>query len=338
VVVLANPDSDFLSIGVHQDVSREIDVYAAASQETPIYRRETGGPALFLSANDLMVHFVVPRGRPEARGNATGLYQRFAEPLVRTWQGCGLPVEHGAWGGIRLERYRVGVVHAGIVGNAVVVGGSLVPDFDADTIAQQASLPSYEMRERMRDQVRELLSRAAGRPSGRAAVKDALLSHMADALSWTARDSELRDDELAAIDWRETQMLDREHRFMGGRRMANAELHARGGLRLVDVVHRGSGGLVRLRFLERDGAIADIEITGELTCLPADGLEKLATRLVGLRRDAPDLGARIQLQVGLLGLELPGVTAGNLAATLRPPPVLPPPDPFEMAFRGGPLR
>ncbi len=334
VVVLADPDAAFVSAGAHQDVMREIDVQSCVNTNTPIIRRGIGGPAAVLSANDTLIHFVLPRLRPEARTSASGLYARFAEPLIRTWHTYGLPAEHGAWGGISLGRYRVGAVQAGVVGNTVIVGGNLLRTFDADILAQRASLPSDEVRDQVRDTIREGVTRA-NRSLDRAVVREVLLDHVTGALGWTLEKSSLRDDELAAVELRENQMGDHQHVFSGGRRMARAELRALRGLALVDLVHRGAGGLVRLRMLERAGVIEDIEITGDLTCLPVDGLEKLAPRLVGLRRDAPDLAVRIHSQIGLLGIELSGVTAADLATALRP--VVRPvgPDPLDLLFGNG---
>ncbi|MCW5745707.1 MAG: lipoate--protein ligase family protein [Alphaproteobacteria bacterium] len=332
VVVLADPDSSFVSAGAYQDVAREIDLQSCVNTNTPVIRRATGGPAVMLTANDTMIHFVLPRGRTEAAGSAGGLYARFAEPLIRTWRAFGLPVEHGAWGGISLDRYRIGGVQAGVIGAVAVVGGSILQNVDADTIVQRASLPSDEVRDQLRQTIRERLSRATNRPPDRDSVRESLLGHVSGTLGWTLRPAALRDDEVAAIDQRAAQMADTSHVYSGGRRMALAELRAGRGLALVDLVHRGSGGMVRLRLLERAGVIEDIEITGELTSMPHDGLGKLEPRLVGLRRDAPDLATRIQVEMGLLGVELPGVTATELASALRPIVRPPGPDPLDLLF------
>jgi lipoate-protein ligase A len=329
-VVLAGPESGFVSVGACQDVMREIDVQACISLKVPLIRRETGGPALWLSADDLLVHVVLPRSRPEARSGVSGLYARFAEPFVATWNAFGLQAERGAWGGIMLDRYRVGGIQAGLVRDVVIVGGSLLVTFDADLLARRASLPSEQLREQIHETVREAVSRAQ-RPPTRQGVREVMLDRMASALDWTLEPSPLRDDELAAISRRELQMADEEHIFQGGRRMARAELRATGGVTMADLTYRGAGGQIRLRLLERSGAIAEIEITGDLTCLPSDGLERLAPRLVGLRRDAPDLAARIHGQMGLLGVELAGITAAELAIALRPPP--PAPDPMAQLLR-----
>jgi lipoate-protein ligase A len=318
VIVMADPEAPFVSAGLHQDVGREIDVSACLQTNTPIIRRDIGGPMMELSAGDMMVHVVLPRNRPEAAGAAAGLYFRFAEPVIRTWRSFGLPVEHAAWGGIQLDRRRISQLNAGVIGRAAVVGGSIVRRFDPDIIATRARLPSDQLREQMRDAIRGHLARAADRPPDRAAIKEVLLGHLNDVLGWRLEGSSLRDDELAAVAWRDTQMDQSTHLFAGGRRMAGANLRAVGGLAFVDIVQHGAAGRVQLRLLERAGVIEELQITGELTALPGDGLEKLAPRLIGLRRDAPDLATRIHMQIGLLGVELPGVTAGDLATALRP--------------------
>lgn len=331
VLLLADPDSSFISVGAYQDVMREIDVQSCVNTGTPIIRRETGGPAVVLSDKDTLVHFVLQRHRPEAATGAGGLLARFAEPLLRTWQSFGLPAEHGAWGGLSLERYRVSGVQVGTIGNAVVAGGSLMQPFDADTIAQRASVPSDETRTHLREAVQARLDRA-NRPPDRAAVREALVGHAATALGWTLRESSLSDDELAAIERREAQMAEASHVYSGGKRMALAELRAGRGVNLVDLVYRCSAGLVRLRLLERSGAIEDIGITGELMAVPSDALEKLMPRLIGLHRNAPDLATRIHLEMGMLGLDMPGVTAVDLATALRPIVPRVGPDPLDLLF------
>ncbi|HJQ56901.1 MAG TPA: hypothetical protein VJ890_08335 [Vineibacter sp.] len=318
VLAIADPTAPFVSAGVHQDVAREIDLKACLQSNTPIIRRETGGGAVVLSAGAMMVHVVLPRAHDEAATTAAGLYGRFGEPILRTWRSFGLPAEPGAWGGVLLDRYHVARLHVGLIGHAMVISGSLVRHFDPDTIAQRASLPSDHLRGQMRDAIRGYLTRSTNRLADRTSIKASLLGHMEDVLGWRLEEASLRDEEQAAIARRETQMADSMHVFSGGQRLARAELRAIGGLALVDLVRYGAAGMVRLRLLERAGVIEDLQITGELTVLPTDGLERLAPRLIGLRRDAPDLATRIQAQIALLGIELPGVTAAELATALRP--------------------
>jgi lipoate-protein ligase A len=331
VLLLADPQSSFISAGLYQDVMREIDVQSCVNTGTPIIRREIGGPAAVVSDKDTLVHFVLQRHRPEAAFSAAGLLARFAEPLRRTWDSFGLPAEHSAWGGLSLERYRVSGVQVGTAGNSVIVGGVLMHEFDAEVIAQRASVPSDETRTQLRDLVRERLERA-NRPPDRAAVREALIGHVGEALGWTLQESSLSDDEQAAIERREEQMAQASHVYCGGRRMAQAELRTGRGLNLVDLVHRGSAGLVRLRLLERAGVIEDIDITGEFMAVPSDAVEKLMPRLVGLDRNAPDLATRIHAAMGMLGLQLTGVTAVDLATALRPVVPRVGPDPLDLLF------
>ncbi len=316
VVVLADPETPFISIGAHQDVSREIDLRFCRHNDLPVLRRATGGPALWLAPNNMMVHIIVPRARPESSGPVGPLYVRFVEPLLRTWQAFGIPVTRAIWGGVELARYRIGGLQIGFVGTTLMVGASLVTDFDPDTIARQAGLPSDVIRGRIGDVIREQLSQAGQAPD-RAAVKDALLAHLGSLLGWTLQESTLRDDERAAVARREAQMVQIRHLHAAGQRLANADQRARDGLTVVNCAHRGTGGLAHLRLLERAGVIEEIEITGELLPLSSDGLDKLAARLVGLRRDAPDLALRIQNALNLAGLELPGLTATEIAMVLR---------------------
>ncbi len=49
-------------------------------------------------------------------------------------------------------------------------------------------------------------------------------------------------------------------------------------------MHKARGGLIRVHLLARDGKIAELMLSGDFTCLPPDGIDRLAE--TAARREA----------------------------------------------------
>ena len=88
------------------------------------------------------------------------------------------------------------------------------------------------------------------------------------------------------------------------------------GVHLTEGCHKAPGGLLRARMLERDGVIVDLELCGDVDCLPAATLMDLARRLCGARLDDPRLGERVASLMQRLGVAAPGMSAGDVAAAI----------------------
>jgi lipoate---protein ligase len=88
------------------------------------------------------------------------------------------------------------------------------------------------------------------------------------------------------------------------------------GVHLTEGRHKAPGGLLRARMLETDGAIAELELSGDVDCRPAGALAALTRQLRGARLDDPRLAERIASLMARLGVEAPGMSAGDVAAVI----------------------
>lgn len=88
------------------------------------------------------------------------------------------------------------------------------------------------------------------------------------------------------------------------------------GVHLTGGCHKARGGLVRAQLLERQGAIDDLELSGDFDCRPTHGLAALAARLRGVLLDGSELGEAVTRGMTELGIETAGVTAEDVAATI----------------------
>lgn len=119
-----------------------------------------------------------------------------------------------------------------------------------------------------------------------------------------------------AIERRAVSLLDPDWTCKRGRRAIAEGVKLMAGAALVEIDWKAPGGLLRLQALARDGVLVDLDLAGDFTCLPIDGPARLAAAMCGLRLDSPDLPTQIDNHIAALGLDMPGVGGGDLAAAL----------------------
>jgi lipoate-protein ligase A len=126
----------------------------------------------------------------------------------------------------------------------------------------------------------------------------------------------VRSDEAVAIAAEERHLVDPQWLGRVGRKLVPEGVKLAAGVHLTEGCHKAPGGLVRARLLECDGAIVDLELSGDVDCQPDEGLPALARRLRGARLDDPRLGERIASLMRRLGVAAPGMSAGDVAAAI----------------------
>lgn len=318
VLTLCTPDAPYISVGANQDVAREIDQDYCRSRGLSILRREVGGGAVLLDPDQLYFHFVFPRRLAPER--AERLFPRFIEPVLRTYADLGIAADYRPLNDVQVDGRKLGASAAAEIGEAVVVAGSFLFDFDRETMAASLKVPSEAFRNVLRqslaDHMTTMRQLLAERPS-RGWVKSLFSGHVATTLAVEPVEDAPSAGETAAIDAATARHGDPAWIHRAGRKMVEGGVKIAEGVHLTEGERRTAGGLVRARMLEQDGRIKDLDLTGDITCLPADGLVRLARRLTGFPLDpAPALATEIALAVRVLGLDLPGVTAEDVAETI----------------------
>jgi lipoate-protein ligase A len=111
-------------------------------------------------------------------------------------------------------------------------------------------------------------------------------------------------------------MADPAFIYQIGRRRVASGIKIAAATHLTEGTWKAPGGLIRVLLLERRGAVADLDISGDFTCLPASGLVDLAARLRGAPVEVAPLSRIIARAIADLGLDLPGVAPTDLARAI----------------------
>ncbi len=307
-IILVGPTAPYVCIGYHQELEKEVDMPYCRQHSLPVYRREVGGGAVYLDKGQVFTQWVFQRGRLPA-----ALDERFAlyiKPLVDTYQAFGIPANHRPVNDVHVKGKKIGGTGAAQMGEAEVVVGSLMFDFNFELMARVLKVSSEKMRDKIFQSLNEYMTtmtRELGGTPDYETVKREYVRQVAETLGRPAEYGDPTPAELAMVDELE------------GRLASDEWLYQKGGLRQTDVVkihtdvylaeaaHKAPGGLIRATARLREGRIDDLTLSGDFTLLPAFAVGALEQALRGGALEAGPVRARVAEFYRRLPVQSPGV-------------------------------
>ncbi|MCC6188986.1 MAG: lipoate--protein ligase family protein [Anaerolineales bacterium] len=307
-VILVGPTDPYVCIGYHQELEKEVDVDYCRQAGLPIYRREVGGGAVYLDRGQVFTQWIFHRPALPA-----ALEERFAlyvQPLVETYQGLGIPANHRPVNDIHVQGKKIGGTGAAQIGEAEVVVGSLMFDFNFDLMARVLKVPSEKMRDKIFQSLNEYMTtmtRQLGHTPDYAAVKREYVRHVVQVLGRPAEYADPTPAELAATAEIEARLASDEWLYQkGGLRQTGAvKIHA--DVYLLEATYKSPGGLIRATARLRDGRIDDLSLSGDFTLLPAFAVGALEQALRGVALEGGAVRARVAEFYRSLPVQSPGV-------------------------------
>ena len=320
VITLTRPTDPFVSIGHHQDARTEVDLDYCAEAGIPVYRREVGGGAVYLDGGQTFWHTIFHQSR--VPGRLEDVYQKFLGGPVLALNRIGIPAVHRPVNDIQVEGRKIGGTGAATIGEAMVVAGSLLFDFNYELMVKVLRVPSEKFRDKLYDTMREYLS-TIGRELGEAAppreeVERILVECFAETLGEEIVFDEPRADELEAIAVQEERLASEEWLHLEGLPASGSGVKVSEGVHVYEGMHKAPGGLVRATVAVRDGRIDGIVISGDFFIEPAEALWDLQESLVGTRYAEEHVHRVVKgflETVDTPGLDATDVTAAVLAQT-----------------------
>lgn len=279
-LITVSPENAYVCVGYHQIAGREIDRAYCEMNGIEVGRRMVGGGAVYLDHEQVFWHLLLPGG-PIA---VQSLYDRFLRAPVAAYRRIGIAAEHRPVNDIVVGQRKIGGTGAAQIGNANVLVGSILMDFDTAAMARTLRVPSEKFRgklvESLDDYMTTVRRELGGLAPGREAATEMLVAAFAEVLSEPVEPSRLTDVEAEGIRHYEDLLFDPEfvYRREG---WLQPGVKIRAGVRLMEGLHKAPGGLIRLVFREREGVFDDVLVSGDFFVDPPDALERLERALLG---------------------------------------------------------
>ena len=152
-IVLAQPLKPYLCIGYHQELASVLDRQACARMHLPIVRRRVGGGATYLDVNQLFYQCVFHHTRVPAI--VERVYAHLLAGPVSMLRGLGLSAELRGENEIEVNGQRIAGIGGGRIGEAAVVVGNVLFDFNYSAMTRAWRVPSEGFRRLASEALRE---------------------------------------------------------------------------------------------------------------------------------------------------------------------------------------
>ena len=145
-IIISQPSDTYVCLGYHQKLDHVFDRKVCNEKGIPILRRKVGGGGTYLDSNQLFYQCVFHQSRVPK--DSKKVYEQMLTPVVNTLKyffdvNAELKGSHE----VEINGKRIAGIGGGQIGDASIVVGNILFDFDFDTMASMWSVPNEQFRE-----------------------------------------------------------------------------------------------------------------------------------------------------------------------------------------------
>ena len=145
-IIISQPSDTYVCLGYHQKLDYVFDRQTCEEKEIPILRRKVGGGGTYLDPNQLFYQCVFHKSRVPT--NSDKVYEQMLTPVVNTLKHFfDVKAELVGSHEVEMNGKRIAGIGGGQIGEASIVVGNFLFDFDFDTMASLWSVPNENFRE-----------------------------------------------------------------------------------------------------------------------------------------------------------------------------------------------
>ena len=145
-IIISQPSDTYVCLGYHQKLDHVFEQQTCEEKEIPILRRKVGGGGTYLDPNQLFYQCVFHKSRVPT--NSDKVYEKMLTPVVNTLKHFfDVKAELVGSHEVEMNGKRIAGIGGGQIGEASIVIGNFLFDFDFDTMASLWSVPNETFRE-----------------------------------------------------------------------------------------------------------------------------------------------------------------------------------------------
>jgi lipoate-protein ligase A len=315
-IVVLTPKEPYVSIGYHQYLEKEIDTEYCQEQGIPVIRREVGGGTVFLDRDQLFFQCIFPRDKAPLRVDR--LYAFFLQPAVNTYRSLGVDAYYRPVNDIQVNEKKISGTGAGRVGEASVVVGNIIFDFNYGEMSRALRLSSEGFRGKVHDSMRlyvTTLRRELGHVPDRERIKERLIKEFEELLGGPLQRDDLTPDEQRMLVKLDKKFVDPKWLFEKGGKV-NDWVKISTDVFVAESNYQTPGGLIRVILRRKNDTIDDIVISGDFTFQPKEELKTLQDQLMGQPLEAGILLGIIESFYSKKGIQSPGVSPEDMVRAI----------------------
>ncbi|MFW9919293.1 MAG: lipoate--protein ligase [Candidatus Thorarchaeota archaeon] len=321
-LIICWPSSPLVSLGYFQETDKDIDLEFCRENNIVVTRRVVGGGGVYLDGEQMFYQIVHRKDSPASVIDISKYYRKFLEAPVRAYQNLGIDCEFKPVNDIQTANgQKISGNGAADVGDARILVGNLIFDFNYDMMVKVLRVPDEKFRDKLAQGLRMRMStikREIGTMPDREEVKQDLLRLYKETL-----DIDLKEGSLT--EWEKSRMAE-----LKGKYLSDEWLHWRSGGRIdartvrltaTSIMgtanHKAPGGLIRVTQTVDHGKITEIVISGDFFMYPSDTIRKLEENLIGASVEGSDIIERVKKTYQEYGIDSPGVTPEDFETVIK---------------------
>jgi lipoate-protein ligase A len=153
-IIISQPSDTYVCLGYHQKLDEIFNRNVCDEKEIPILRRKVGGGGTYLDSNQLFYQCVFHKTRVPA--NSDKVYEQMLTPVVKMLKHFfDVKAELVGSHEVEMNGKRVAGIGGGQMGEASIVVGNILFDFDYDTMASVWNAPNECFRALAKDALKD---------------------------------------------------------------------------------------------------------------------------------------------------------------------------------------
>jgi len=321
-LIICWPAKPLVSLGYFQEIEADIDTKFCRENNIVFTRRVIGGGGVYLDDGQMFYQLIGRIDSPTTPRKIDDYYRKFLEAPVQAYRNLGIEAEFKPVNDLIVNGKKISGNGAGDVGDARILTGNLIFDFNFDMMVKVLKVPSEKFRDKIAQSLRERMTTIkleTGSMPDRTEVKEDLVRLYEETL----------DIELVRADlnsWEKGRMAELRSKYL-----SDEWLHWRRGGRLTDARsvkisattsvgtsnYKAPGGLIRSTVEVVDEKINEVIVSGDFTMLPNEGISQLEREIVGSSIEGDELLRRIRVAYSENGIESPGVDPEDIEKSIR---------------------
>jgi lipoate-protein ligase A len=321
-LIICWPAKPLVSLGYFQEVEADIDTKFCRENDIFFTRRVIGGGGVYLDDGQMFYQLIGRIDSPTTPKKIEDYYQKFLQAPVQAYKNLGVQAEFKPVNDLIVNGKKISGNGAGDVGDARILTGNLIFDFNFDMMVKVLKVPDEKFRDKISQSLRERMTTVllqTGSMPDRTEVKEDLVRLYEETL-----DIELIRGNLTA--WERERMAQLRPKYQSdewlhwrrGGRLTNAKTVRISATTIVGTAnHKAPGGLIRATVERVDGKVNEVIISGDFFMLPNKAIAQLERKIVGASVEGDAIINRIKDAYTEFNIESPGVTPEDIETVIR---------------------
>lgn len=301
-------------VGFHQNVNQEIRIEYCKNHGIDINRRITGGGAIYIDKPQLGWELVANRNNPIFPKDMENLYERICKCSIRGLKSLGVKAEFRPKNDIEVEGRKISGTGGAFEGNAFLFQGTLLTDFDVDTMIRALKIPIEKLKDKELESVKErvtCLKWELGYSPRLNIIKKALLEGFVEVLDIDLKERKLTDKEI--------RLFEEKIKHYQSDKWIYGIRHTIEHRQVLKSIYKTPGGLIRISLIVDipNKRIQAALITGDFFIHPKRTVYDLEALLKDIPMDRIKIKDKILQFFNERQVESPGVTSDDFIKAIN---------------------